>query len=114
MSKHDPRETLRHMIKSCARVETLMAAKSRASFDTDEDLRTLIERLIEIIGEAANRMPSEFRSQYPEVAWRQVIGMRNWLIHGYDSVDIEVLWDAAHNRMGPLREQLERILRQTE
>jgi uncharacterized protein with HEPN domain len=47
---------------------------------------------VEIIGEAASRIPSEERVHYPGIPWPQIIGMRNRLIHGYDSIDIDILW----------------------
>jgi uncharacterized protein with HEPN domain len=48
-------------------------------------------RLMEIIGEAANRIPHEERSKYPEIPWNQIISLRNRLIHGYDAIDYEIL-----------------------
>ena len=55
-------------------------------------LNLSIVRLLEIIGEAANRIDDNIRLRYNEVSWRQIISMRNRLIHGYDSVDLDVVW----------------------
>ncbi len=55
-------------------------------------LNLAVSRLLEIIGEAANRMPDDFRSEYSQLPWLQMIGLRNRLIHGYDQVDFDILW----------------------
>jgi uncharacterized protein with HEPN domain len=59
------------------------------------DRRTQAAVLYEIliVGEAANRLSSEFRSQHSTVPWKDIIGMRNILVHQYDQIDTEVVWD---------------------
>ena len=49
-------------------------------------------RLLEIVGEAASRTPADERYQYPQIPWGEIVGLRNLLIHGYDSVDFDILW----------------------
>ena len=49
-------------------------------------------RLLEVVGEAASRVPVDERSQYPQIPWSQIVALRNRLIHGYDSVDFDILW----------------------
>lgn len=51
-----------------------------------------LTRLVEIVGESANRVSQAGQSAFPSVPWKQIIGMRNRLIHGYDKVDVEILW----------------------
>lgn len=58
--------------------------RNRGDLDTDRQLSLALVRLLEIIGEAANRVPSEKRIDIPEVPWSQIVGLRNRLIHGYD------------------------------
>jgi uncharacterized protein with HEPN domain len=69
---------------------------------------------LEIVGEAANRLPPEFRDKYPDVEWRKIIGMRNVLIHGYDVVQPEILWDTVQQSIPRLLNQIEVILRDLE
>jgi uncharacterized protein with HEPN domain len=69
-----------------------------------------ITRLIEIIGEASARVSTEFQQRHPEVAWSQIISTRNRLIHGYDQVDFDILWDILSQDLEPLIRQLQAIL----
>jgi len=71
----------------------MIAGKKREDLGVERMLELSLVRLIEIVGEAAARVSPERRTRYPSIPWREVIGMRNRLVHGYDSVDFDVLWD---------------------
>jgi uncharacterized protein with HEPN domain len=73
-------------------------------------LELALTRLVEIIGEAATRVGSEIKSSHPHVPWREIIGMRNRLAHGYDTVDLKVLWDTITEDLPPLITDLEKIM----
>jgi uncharacterized protein with HEPN domain len=62
------------------------------------------------LGEAAGRVSPAGQEKYTEIPWREVIGMRNRLVHGYDSVDLAILWDTIELDLPPLIFQLEKIL----
>ena len=55
-------------------------------------MRLALVRLLEVVGEAASRVPVDFRDEHPEIPWIGVVGLRNRLIHGYDDVDYDVVW----------------------
>jgi uncharacterized protein with HEPN domain len=67
-------------------------------------------RLVEVIGEAASRIPEPDRKKWPEIPWRQIIGTRHHLIHGYDAVDPDILWSILTKDLPDLAKTLEQIL----
>jgi uncharacterized protein with HEPN domain len=67
-------------------------SKSRQDLDHERLLNLALTRLLEMLGEAANRVPEDVRAQYPVLPWLQMVAARNRLIHGYDSVDFDILW----------------------
>ena len=88
----------------------LVHGKSRTDLDEDRTLNLALTRLLEIIGEAANRVPIDFQIENPAVSWSQIISLRNRLIHGYDSVDFDVLWYVVMHDLPKLVQALEKIL----
>jgi len=79
-------------------------------FLANETLRRAAVRSLEIIGEAAKKVPEEFRMNYPAVEWRAMSGMRDRLIHDYFGVDYELVWDVVQNRIPILQHQISSIL----
>jgi len=79
-------------------------------FLADETLRRAFVRSLEIVGEAAKKVPDEFRAQNPAVEWRAMAGMRDRLIHDYFGVDYELVWDVVQNRIPELRGRIASIL----
>lgn len=92
MSRHDDTVYLRHMLDHAGTAVDLAQGKQRADLDADPALRYALLHLICILGEAANRVSPAGRSKHPYVLWRDMISMRNMLIHGYDVVDLDMLW----------------------
>ena len=89
---------------------TLSRERVRADLDSDRLLSLALVRLLEIVGEAAAGIPPEDRVRYPSIPWTAVVGMRNRLVHGYDSVDLDIVWQIITVDLQPLVEELERIL----
>jgi len=84
--------------------------RKRADLDRDRQLNLALVRLLEIVGEAANRVPQEQRARIAAVPWSQIVGLRNRLIHGYDEVDFDILWRIVTLDLPRLIEALEKAL----
>ncbi len=80
----------------------LVRGRTRGDLDRDRLLNLGLTRLVEVIGEAASRVPADLRARIPEIEWRRAKGMRNRLIHGYDDVDFDVLWNTIGEDLPPL------------
>jgi len=88
----------------------LAKGRTRGDIDTDRLLNLSLVRLLEIVGEAAARLSSETRDHYPHIPWPDIIGLRNRLIHGYDIVDFDILWDIVNDDLPPLIAQLHEVV----
>lgn len=101
---------LQHMLDAAKEAIKLSSGKSRHDIENERLLNLGLVRLIEITGEAANRVTAEGRSKYPEITWGQIVGMRNRLIHGYDNIDFEVIYKTVTEDLPQLVIELENIL----
>ncbi|SRR6266542_2383430 len=89
---------------------SLAYGKSRQDLDDDRTLNLAQARLLEIIGEAANRVPIGFQMEHFEIKWGQIVSLRNRLIHGYDSIDFDIMWSIIQSDLPELVEKLESII----
>lgn len=110
MTKHDSVIFYRHMLDHAQEAVALIHGKSRKDLDRDRLLNLALVRLLEIIGEAANRIPKEDQARHPQIPWPQIVSLRNRLIHGYDSVDFDILWQIITQDLPPLIATLEAII----
>lgn len=101
---------LRHMLDHAREAVALSHGKTRESLDEDRVLNLAFVRLLEIIGEAANRIPREKQNCYPDIPWSQIVSLRNRLIHGYDAVDFDILWQIISIDLPRLTTSLEKII----
>jgi len=86
----------------------MVKGRTRADLDEDRQLNLSLVRLLEIVGEAANRVPREVQARYGDIPWPAIIGLRNRLIHGYDAVDLDIVWRIVQEDLEPLIRMLER------
>jgi uncharacterized protein with HEPN domain len=95
-----------HMISFCEKI--IQFAKEDIKEDSElSEMRILaLLRLFETLGEAASKVGDESRARFPDVPWVEASDMRNRLIHGYDDLDMSILWYTAEHNIPPLLEQL--------
>jgi uncharacterized protein with HEPN domain len=110
MPQHKDKISLLHMMDHSKEALSMISGKSRSSLRENRMLELALVRLVEIIGEAAGRIGLETKAKYPAIPWPQIIGMRNRLIHGYDTVDLDLLWNTIEDDLPPLIVELEKIL----
>jgi uncharacterized protein with HEPN domain len=97
------------MLDHAREAADLARSHSRSDLDTDRLLGLGLVRLLEIVGEAAGRISEELRAEQTSIPWPRIVGLRNRLIHGYDSVDMDILWEILTNDLPPLIESLQAI-----
>ena len=105
-----PHEYLRHMLDEIDYVASQLPGRDFESFDADPTLKRAFVRSLEIIGEAAKKIPDDIKASQPEIEWRKVTGIRDRLIHGYFGVDYRIVWDVATAKLPGLGEQLRQLL----
>lgn len=100
-----------YIIKHCKRIENKVEGISFESFSTNEDVKEIISFNVLQIGELAKNLSSDFLKQYPKMPWKSIKGMRDWVAHGYGTIDLEEVWKTATTDIKPLRQYCEQILK---
>ena len=106
----DDRVRLRHMLDASAKAIALLRDRERTVLEEDEVLALALVRLLEIIGEAASQVSEATRGALPEVPWRQIVGMRNILIHGYADLNMDFVWQTVQTDLPGLHATLVKTL----
>ena len=108
--RKDFRVYLDDIIESCKRIATYIEDTDQATFEDNIELQDAVLRRLEIIGEATKRIPEEVKEQNADIAWRKATGMRNILIHMYDEVDFNIVWETITETLPLFRKQIEELL----
>lgn len=110
MSKHDDHVSMRQMLDYARQAVAMAHDRRRSDLESDYMFQLALTRLVEIVGEAASRVSVPTRERYKEIPWPDIVGMRNRLTHGYDVVDLNILWDTVAIDLPELIAGLEKII----
>jgi len=92
MSKREPKLLVSDILESAYRILAYTEGQSFDDFTKDNKTVDAVIRNFEIIGEAANRLPEEFKERYPEIDWHRIRGFRNRIVHDYFGIDYSIVW----------------------
>ena len=98
------------MVEACREVQQFLAGKRHSDLLANRMLRLSVERELEIIGEAANRVSSELQAQNPEIPWARIVAQRNVISHEYGDIKLEWIWRVATERVSELIALLEPLI----
>lgn len=106
----DARLFLEDILESCGRILAYTKGMEREAFVKDTRTYDAVVRNLEIVGEAAKRLPDELKDVFRAVEWRKISGLRDLLAHAYFGIDDDILWDIVTNKIPALRGEVETYL----
>jgi len=109
----DDRERILDILEAIERIERY-AVRGRTAFESDELVQVWMVSHIQVIGEACNAISQELQASHPEIPWRDIVGMRNILVHHYFDVDLDIVWAAIEHNLPALKRDLGMMLAELE
>lgn len=98
------------MLDCAESISQFSRGKTRQDLDSDRFFASAIMREFEVLGEAAAAISTETRSQFPQISWKSIIGMRNQLIHAYFDVDHDIVWSTIQTALPDLIPQIQQAI----
>ena len=108
------KERLEHILAAIERVNRYVADKTYQDLVADDMMYYAVVKNIEIIGEAANMLTTDFQEAHPNTPWKKVKGMRNYIVQEYFQIDDIVVWEVATKSLVELKEQISQYLEKTD
>ena len=109
-SSQDHVDYLADIAEAMAKAQQFVSGMSFEAFAMDDKTVFAVIRALEIVGEAAKRIPDSFRDQYPEIPWRSMAGMRDKSVYGYSGINLKVVWKTVTEELPPLEGSILRVL----
>jgi len=110
MSKRPINLLLNDIRQAIDRIERYIKNLSFDAFSDDQKSVDAVVRNLEIIGEAANRLPDEFKEKYSEIEWYKVVGLRHRIVHEYFGIDLEIIWQILNRDLPELKQKILEIV----
>jgi uncharacterized protein with HEPN domain len=98
------------IIDAMDKAEIAVATVDYDQFAADFMINFVVARALEIVGEATKRLPISLRDQYTAIPWKDMDGMRDRIVHGYDNVDLRIMWDVIKQEIPQVKPLLQQIL----
>lgn len=98
---------INHILDAIAAIELFVAQSTIVDFAENDLIRSAVVKKFEVIGEAANRISQNTKDQFPSIPWRDIVDMRNLLIHDYVGIDYESVWNTIEIDLPVLKKELE-------
>ncbi len=102
-------ERLRDILEAIERIEKYRGL-GQTEFFANELVQNWMVHHLQIIGEAIRSLPPQFPQQHPQIAWTEIIGMRNSLVHDYFGVNVNIVWNAVVDDRPPLKTSVQELL----
>jgi uncharacterized protein with HEPN domain len=114
MPERDSSLLIEDMLAAIRKIERYTEGTDQARFQQDEKTVDAVVRNLEVIGEAARRIPVEFTSRHADLPWKQIAGLRNRIVHDYIGLDLEIIWQVIRHDLPRLKVQLDELARPPE
>ena len=105
-------DILEHIVRAAEKLMRFRATRSEADFMGDEVVQDAAIRNLEVIGEAVTKLTTEFKTAHADIPWGDIVGMRNRLIHGYMTVNLEIVWDTITTVVPPFLDRIRAAARE--
>jgi len=114
MSKIDDLTRLKHIRDSAKEALSFVSNRTRKDLNDERMLSLALVRLIKIMGEAANNISEPCQAKYLKIPWRQIVGMRNRIVHAYFDIDLDIIWQVITEDLGLLLIEVEKAIKDLE
>ena len=103
---------LEDIVAAADRIASYVEGVTRSKFEADQMRIDAVIRNLGIIGEATKQIPDVIREKAPSIAWHNIAGLRNKVIHVYFNVDMDIIWDAVQSKLPPLKAQIQQLIKE--